>query len=73
VTERDTYPAITRERGAYIQLAHFFRYWYRCSKDKKDEGEQGKQYQGESVHREAEGFVKARKVPRGFCGRKNRD
>jgi hypothetical protein len=61
-TERDAYPAIARERAPFIHLTHFFRYWYRCSKDRKDKGEQGKQYPGGSVHhREAEGFVKGEK------------
>jgi len=66
-------PAIARERGPFIHLTQFFGCWYRCSKDGKDKGEQGKQYPGGSVHREAQRFVKARKVPRGFCGRMNGD
>ncbi|SRR6266851_6479383 len=61
---KDAYPASVRGLiDTLLQLPHFFRYWCRCSKGRKDEGEQSKQHPGESVHREVE-VRKATKGPK---------
>jgi len=49
---REAYPA-TSVRGAILQLSRFFTHRYGDSKDRKNEGEQSKQFQGELVHSEA--------------------
>jgi hypothetical protein len=49
---RDAYSA-TSVHGAIRQLSYFFTHRYGGSKDRKNEGEQSKQFQGEPVHSEA--------------------
>ena len=58
---REAYPA-TIVRGAIRQLSHFSTHWYSGSKDRKNEGEKSKQFQGELVHSEAVLWLKNERV-----------